>query len=145
MPGAVPPSLTGRFGRVLVVDDEAQIRHLIHLNLEKAGYEVVEAADGLEAIRTLNDGDNPLRVSVILCDIHMPRINGVEAIEYFRTHYPSIAVIVLTGYPDVELAVTLLKQGVTNYLIKPVSREHLLTVVDQTIEARASWQDGFVA
>lgn len=140
---AARPALTERLGRVLVVDDEADIRHLIRLILSKAGYEVVEAEDGREAVRTLNSGDNPLLVNLIVCDIRMPRVGGSEAIEYFRGQYPHIPVVVLTGYPDVDLAVALLRRGVANYLLKPVSREELLGVVDQTVLAQTAWQDEF--
>ena len=75
--------VNGRQGRILVVDDEAQIRKPIGLMLKKEGYEVVEAADGEEAIEKIGAGDNALMVDTILCDIRMPKINGDEAIAYF--------------------------------------------------------------
>ena len=134
----------GRVGRVLVVDDEPNIRRLVALNLIKSGYEVVEAQDGAQAIAALNAGDNPLMVDAILCDIRMPRINGQEAIAYFRNQYRSIPVVVLTGYPDVELAVTLLKQGVAEYLIKPVTKERLLEVVQTMVAQRRILENQFV-
>ncbi|HPU86625.1 MAG TPA: response regulator, partial [Candidatus Latescibacteria bacterium] len=87
-------------GRVLVVDDEDSIRSLLRMTLAQAGYDVEEAEDGGRAVEVLNSGDNPLMVDVIICDIRMPRINGVEAIAYFRAQYPSLPVIVLTGYHD---------------------------------------------
>ena len=71
-------------GRVLVVDDEDSIRSLLRMTLAQAGYDVEEAEDGGRAVEVLNSGDNPLMVDVIICDIRMPRINGVEAIAYFR-------------------------------------------------------------
>ncbi|MGH7207527.1 MAG: response regulator, partial [Nitrospiraceae bacterium] len=74
----------GRLGRVLVVDDDAGVRKPIRERLTKAGYEVVETEDGDQAIKRLNEGDNPLMVDSILCDIRMPKINGIEAIAYFR-------------------------------------------------------------
>jgi two-component system chemotaxis response regulator CheY len=124
-----------RLGRVLVVDDEAQVRKPICLILKREGYEVVEAEDGEQAIIKLNTGDNPLMIDTILCDIRMPKINGTEAIAYFRSQYPGVPVIVMTGYPDVELAVGLMKQGVRDYLVKPVSREELMTVVKKAVDA----------
>ena len=87
-------------GRVLVVDDEDSIRSLLRTMLVQAGYDVEEAEDGGRAVEVLNSGDNPLIVDVIICDIRKPRINGVEAIAYFRAQYPSLPVIVLTGYHD---------------------------------------------
>jgi two-component system chemotaxis response regulator CheY len=116
-------------GRVLVVDDEASVRKLARLTLTQEGYEVVEAEDGAQAVSVLNSGDNPLMVDVILCDIRMPRINGVEAIQYFRAQYPSIPIIVQTGFPDLQLCTRLLKQGISDYLVKPVEKGKLLAAV----------------
>lgn len=116
-------------GRVLVVDDEADVRKAVNIGLTKSGYDVIEAEDGRQAIDVLNSGDNPLEVDVIVCDIRMPNIDGVEAIKYFRLHYPSRPIIALTGFPDIQLATSLLKQGVTDYLVKPIEREKLATAV----------------
>ena len=144
MTGPLRSPVNGRLGRVLVVDDEPTIRRLVSLNLIKAGYEVVEAEDGAEAIATLNADDNPLMVDVILCDLRMPRINGQDAIAYFRNQYQSVPVVVLTGYPDLELAVMLLKQGVREYLIKPVTKERLLEVVQAAVARRRILEDQFL-
>jgi two-component system chemotaxis response regulator CheY len=125
-----------RLGRVLVVDDEEHIRRLMRLTLTKAGYDVIEAKDGAEAIETLNSGDNPLLVDVILCDIRIPKINGVEAIAYFRSQYPCVPIIVQTGFPDLDVAISLLKQGVSDYLVKPVDTDKLLEAVAKAIDQR---------
>ena len=66
----------------------------------------------------------------------MPRINGIEAIAYFRNQYPSTPIIVLTGYPDPDLSARLLKDGVVDYLTKPIAREALLKAVKNAIETR---------
>ncbi len=89
-------------GRVLVVDDEADIRKSVRLTLTKAGFDVVEAEDGEKAIKEIRSGDNPVMIDAILCDIHMPKVNGVEAIAFFRQQFPQVPVIVLTGEPDVK-------------------------------------------
>lgn len=134
----------GRLGRVLIVDDEAQIRKPISLNLAKAGYEVVEAEDGEQAIQTLGSDDHPLMVDAILCDIRMPKINGTEAITFFRTQYPGVPVVVLTGYPDLDMAVSLMKQGVLDYLVKPVSKEELLRVIAKSVDQHMLFSSGLV-
>lgn len=124
-------------GRVLVVDDEEQVRKVVGTTLKKGGYDVEEAGDGARAIEVLNSGENPMMVDVIICDIRMPRINGTEAIKYFRSQYPSTPVIVLTAYPDFQLATAMLKEGVSDYLVKPVDRDKLLGAVKTAMEKRA--------
>ena len=130
-----------RAGRLLIVDDESSIRYAISRTLSKARYEVVEAGDGAKAITLLNEGDNPVMVDAILCDLQMPKINGVEAIAYFRSHYPAIPVVVLTGCPDVGLAASLTQKGVMDYLVKPVGQEALLQVIKQAVDLRRTLKD----
>jgi two-component system chemotaxis response regulator CheY len=132
-----------RQGRILVAEDEAQVRKPISLMLAKDGYEVVEAADGEEAIEALRSGDNPLMVDTVLCDIRMPKINGKEAIAYFRSQFPGVPIVVMTGYPDVELAVSLMRQGVHDYLIKPVTKEELLSVIRKSVDQHVILRDQF--
>ncbi|MER3424910.1 MAG: two-component system response regulator [Nitrospiraceae bacterium] len=127
---------TPGLGRVLVIDDEEIVRTLARLILTKAGYEVVEAEDGGRAIEVINSGDNPLMVDVIICDIRMPRINGIEAIDYFLAQYPSVPIIVQTGFPDLHLCTTLLRKGITNYLVKPVEQDKLLVAVAEAMKKR---------
>lgn len=121
--------------KILIVDDEEQVRKTIRLQLSGTEYEIIEAADGEEAIEVL-DSENALVVDAIICDVRMPKINGVEAVAYFRREYPSIPVIVLTGYPDVNLAVEFLKEGVVEYLVKPVEKEKLVELVTKTARQR---------
>ena len=138
-------SLNGgpREGRILLIDDEAEVRKPITLTLQKAGFEVAEAQDGEEAIRLLNSGDNPLMVDTIVCDIRMPKIDGVHAINYFQSQYPTIPIVVLTGYPDIDLAVSFLKSGVVAYLVKPVAKEKLLSTIKESVEQHVILKDQF--
>lgn len=129
-----PVTESVKLGRVLVVDDVAVVRKSIRATLANAGYEVVEAEGGEQAIRILQEMAGPLPVDVILSDVRMPQLNGAELIAYFRRQYPSIPVVALTGYPDVELAVSMMRQGVLDFLVKPVLQEELLTVVRRAVE-----------
>lgn len=138
-------AVNGGQGRVLLVGDEEAIRKPIVLSLRNAGYDVVEAEDGEQAIRALNAGDNPLMVDTILCDLRMPKINGTEAIAYFRKQYPSVPVVVLTGNSNVELAVSLMKQRVREYLVKPVSKDKLLSVLKNSVDKHVILKDQFAA
>jgi two-component system chemotaxis response regulator CheY len=123
-------------GRVLVVDDEADVRKVVRMTLQKAGYDVLEAENGEKAIETINAGENRLLLDVLICDIRMPKINGVEAIAYFRANYPRVPVIVLTGFPDADMATSMLRQGVVDYLVKPVEGEKLRESVARAMEQR---------
>lgn len=121
--------------KILVVDDEEEVRKTIRLQLKGTGLEVVEAEDGKKGIEVL-DAENALTVDVILCDVRMPNINGVGAVAYFRREYPHIPVIVLTGYPDVKLAVEFMKEGVVEYLVKPVEKEKLVETIMKAVNQR---------
>jgi len=121
--------------KVLIVDDEAPVRKAIQLQLKGTGMEVIEAEDGEQGIKLL-DSENALDVNVIICDVRMPRINGVEAVAYFRREYPAIPVIVLTGFPDAKLATEFMKQGAFDYLVKPVEKETLIEVVTKAASQR---------
>jgi two-component system, chemotaxis family, chemotaxis protein CheY len=123
-------------GRVLVVDDEPDIRKVVKMTLQKAGYEVLEAENGEKAIGVINSGENRLLLDVVICDIRMPKINGVEAIAYFRSNYPHVPLIVLTGFPDADMATSFLRQGVVDYLVKPVEGEKLRSAVARAMEQR---------
>ncbi len=123
-------------GGVLAIDDEPDVRTVIRLTLEKAGYYVVVAKDGEQAIRALNEGEHPMVIDVIITDIRMPRINGLEAIACFQRDYPSVPLIVLTGFPDLAMAVQLMNRGVTDYLVKPVEHDKLMRAVAEALAKR---------
>jgi two-component system chemotaxis response regulator CheY len=123
-------------GRVLIMDDEPDIRKVVRLTLQKAGYDVIEAENGEKAIEAINTGENRLLLDVIVCDIRMPKVNGIEAIAYFRQNYPRVPLIVLTGFPDTDMATSLLRQGVVDYLVKPVEGEKLKASVGRAMEQR---------
>jgi two-component system chemotaxis response regulator CheY len=138
MSGATGAMFSGHTtnGRVLVVDDEPDVRKVVKRILTKAGYDVIEAEDGEKAIEAINEGENPLLLNVIISDIRMPKINGVEAINYFQQQWPRVPLIVLTGFPDMEMAIDFLKKGVVDYLVKPVEKERLISAVGKAIAQR---------
>ncbi|GIW53632.1 MAG: hypothetical protein KatS3mg082_0036 [Nitrospiraceae bacterium] len=128
-------SSTGN-GRILVVDDEPDIRKVVRMTLQKAGYDVLEAENGEKAIDIINTGENRVMLDVVICDIRMPKINGVEAIAYFRKEYPRVPLIVLTGFPDTDMATSLMRDGVVDYLVKPVEGDKLKAAVARAMERR---------
>ena len=122
-------------GKILIIDDEEDVREVLRIHLESANYNVIEAENGEEGIALMKSGANLLQVGLIICDIRMPKVNGVEAIDYLKENAPSIPIMVVTGYPDSELAVSLLKKGVKDYLVKPVEKEKLLAKVKDALSA----------
>ncbi len=122
-------------GKILIIDDEEDVREVLRIHLESANYNVIEAENGEEGVTLMKSGANLLQVGLIICDIRMPKVNGVEAIDFLKENAPSIPIMVVTGYPDSELAVSLLKKGVKDYLVKPVEKEKLLAKVKEALSA----------
>ena len=120
---------------VLILDDEADVRTAIRLQLKDTRFEILEAENVQQAIGLL--GDNAISIDVIICDVRMPGISGVEAVATFQREYPTTPVIVLTGFPDVALAVDFMKKkDVVDYLIKPVEKAKLIAAVEQAAQGR---------
>ena len=126
-------------GRVLVVDDEAEVRRSVRLILSKAGYDVIEAEDGEAGINALKSGDAPIAVDAIICDLDMPKMGGIEAIPNFLFQFPSCPIIVLSGSGKLESATrlfkpgVLFKEGVVKFLSKPIDQERLLSAVNKAV------------
>ncbi len=123
-------------GLVLVVDDEPDVRKVVRMTLEKSGYDVVEAEDGEKAIAEIKKDENSLLLNLIITDIRMPNMNGIDVLNYYRKEWPSIPLIVLTGFPDLDMATSMLQHGVVDYLVKPVEAEKLRASVAKAIDQR---------
>jgi DNA-binding response OmpR family regulator len=106
--------------RVLIIDDEANIRQMIRLTLEAAGYEVAEAEDGIEAFAIL--GGEPAW-NVILLDQRMPLMEGTDVLRRLKVLAPSARVVMMTAFASVELVVEAMKLGATDFLRKPMTPE----------------------
>jgi two-component system chemotaxis response regulator CheY len=126
-------------GRILIIEDDMDIRDVLKLQLEQGGHQVIEAKDGQEGIDLMKKGSNLLQVGLIITDIRMPKVNGVEAIDYIKANAPSIPIMVITGYPDTELAVNLLQKGVKDYLVKPVEKDTLLSKVSAILSSKQNF------
>jgi two-component system, chemotaxis family, chemotaxis protein CheY len=120
-------------GRVLVVDDEQNLRKSVQRTLSKAGYDVVEAEDGAQGMKVIKSDDNPLTVDVIICDVNMPKVGGREAIAMFRSEFPSVPIIVLTGDPKYQDAADFLTTGASAYLAKPFNPDDLVKKVGECV------------
>ena len=122
-------------GKVLIIDDESDVREVLKFHLSDSNYQVIEAENGQEGIELLKSGDNLTNVGVILCDIRMPKVNGIECIQYIRQEAPGIPIVVVTGFPDTQMAVNLMNEGVKEYLVKPVEKEKLEATVEKLVAA----------
>ena len=89
-------------GRVFIIDDDEHVRETVGLVLRQAGYEVLEAADGEEAIAVIESYPTSFSIQVVICDIHLPTVSGYDLISFIREKLPTVPIIVLTGYPDVQ-------------------------------------------
>jgi DNA-binding response OmpR family regulator len=107
------------FGHILIVDDEANLRHTVARVLQRAGFEVTTAASGKEGLALLSQGVFDL----IYMDIRMPDMTGLETLQAINANYPKLPVILFTGQPDLNSAVSALRQGAVDYLQKPLKPE----------------------
>ncbi len=123
-------------GLVLVVDDEPDVRKVVRMTLEKSGYDVAEAEDGAKAIEEIKKGENSILLNLIVTDIRMPNMNGIDVINYYKKEWPSVPIIVLTGFPDLEMATSMLQHGISDYLVKPVESDKLRASVAKALEQR---------
>lgn len=115
---------------ILVVDDEGAIRYSVSKTLERVGYRVITASSGEEALDLMERQD----FDVVLTDIRMPGISGVDLLAMIREKSPDIVVILMTGYASLGTAVESLRLGAHDYLIKPSSSEDIRESVRRGME-----------
>jgi len=112
---------------ILLVDDERDFVEMLTLRLTDAGHRVRAAYSGQEALAVLSENEGGIlpEIDVILLDIKMPGMDGIETLRQIKTRYPVVEVILLTGHGAVDTAVTGLKSGAFDYLLKPADFEEL--------------------
>ena len=103
--------------RLLIAEDEKNIREGLAKALEMDGHEVAVAADGAEALKRFEKGD----IDLVISDLRMPGLSGEELLEKIQAENPGIPVIVLTGHGTVETAVNCMRMGAWDFLTKPVN------------------------
>src|SRR6266446_1949351 len=118
--------------RVLIVDDDTDIRGLLGEALTRWGYDPTLAADGREAVELISHQI----FDAALVDIWMPEMDGLQVLEQIKRHDPALEVVMLTGNPMVETAVQALKSGAYDYLIKPLNLDELRHLMRQVFEKR---------
>jgi two-component system, NtrC family, response regulator HydG len=116
--------------RILVVDDNADTLELIQRNLTAAGYKVFTAPGAAEAIRIL-EGTG---IDLVITDLKMPHVSGMDLARHVRENLKDTEVMMITGYPTIQGAVSAVKQGVQDYLTKPFTDEELLSAVERILD-----------
>jgi nitrogen regulation protein NR(I) len=116
---------------VLIVDDEVNIRRVLAATLKREGYEVTTAEDGEQALAVLTK----MPVHVVVTDLVMPRLGGMDLLRRVSTDFPDVPVIVITAHGSVDSAVAALKAGAFDYITKPFEKEELKKVIAKAARA----------
>lgn len=122
--------------RILIVEDDADLRELLEELFEDAGYEIISAKNGVEAMRYVNDDKEIL--DLILTDVQMPEMKGDALLKIVRERRLETAVIVMTAFGSVEQAVELVKKGAFEYITKPFQTQDLLNVAEKALDSTAA-------
>ncbi len=115
--------------KILIVDDEEKIRHILSIMLKLKGHHVEEAGDGKEAIKKIKNSF----FDVIISDLRMPEVDGFALLEYVQKMDAPIPVIVITAYATIESAVEAMKKGAIDYITKPFEEEKILLAVEKAV------------
>jgi CheY-like chemotaxis protein len=136
---APPRRLTGAGwrgqGTVLVVEDEEGVREVVGRMLERLGFQVITATDGVDALRVLDEHNGG--VAAVLLDLSMPRMGGPETVQLLRERSPELPVVLMSGYTEQEMASKILNGtgGAVGFLQKPFLPEDLSSVLRQLSES----------
>ena len=127
--------------RILIVDDSAATLEVLQRNLTAAGYQVFTAPGVPEAIQILEGA----ALDLVITDLKMPRISGLDLVRHVRDNFKDTEVMMITGYPSIEGAVTAVKAGAEEFLSKPFTDQELLFAVRRAIEKLKMRRSGHTA
>ncbi|MCF8035025.1 MAG: response regulator [Desulfarculaceae bacterium] len=123
--------------RILVVDDEQRVRQAIERVLGESGYEIITASDGRQGLEMVAAHAPDL----VLVDLMMPVMDGMEFLDQARRRYPGLSSVVITGFATLDKAVEAMKQGADDFLAKPFKPRELKLVVERALKRAATLQD----
>ena len=119
---------------VLLVDDETAFVEAMTRRLSKRDLKITPAFSGDDALKQLKEND---QIEVVILDVKMPGMDGIETLQEIRQRYPLVEVIMLTGHATVESAIEGMKRGAFDYLMKPCDIDHLISKVSEaTVKKR---------
>ncbi len=116
--------------RILIVEDEEKLRRVMELQLRSSGFEVEQAGSAEQGLKLIDHAD------LILTDLRLPGMDGIEFLRQVRQQYAHIPVVLMTAFGTVENAVEAMKIGANDFLLKPFSLDHLIAVVNKSLELR---------
>jgi len=117
--------------RILVVDDEQNMRNALSILLEKHNYAVCTASDGKEAIATIEGGEV---VDLIITDLKMPNVDGIGVLNYLREKKHKIPLVLITAFGSIETAVEAMKMGAADFITKPFNKDVICHVIDRIFQ-----------
>ncbi len=127
-------------GKLLIVDDESEIREMLSRNFRMLGFEVEVAGHGLEALSILEEKP----IDVVISDIKMPEMDGVALLREIRNQYPMVRVIMITGYVTLENAIACMRNQADTCVFKPLTDlSELEEAVDSAMASLARWNNKF--
>jgi DNA-binding NtrC family response regulator len=117
---------------ILVVDDELLIRDLLYDFFSGQGWQISVAENGEKALDILQDKN----IDLVLTDIKMPEMDGLTLTSHMREKFPSIPVVVMTGYPSIDTAIQAIRSKVADYIVKPFNINQLYKVIEEQLKAK---------
>src|SRR5687767_414314 len=118
--------------RILIVDDEEVLRDVLDAVLRREGYDIVAAASGEEALSILDKEE----VDLMVLDIMLPGISGIDTLRSVRISNPNLPVIVITAFSSIDGAIEAMKHGAFHYIPKPFKNEEVVLTVNKALEQR---------
>ena len=120
--------------KILIIEDEAAIRRVLTkiISEENKSYEVIEAEDGVQGIDIIKE----MELDLVLCDIKMPKMDGVEVLQYAKKIRPELPFLMISGHGDLETAVNTMKLGAFDYISKPPDLNRLLNAVRNALDVK---------
>ena len=119
--------------QILVVEDDCELRRTLCEALNRNDFAVIEAIDGEDALEKIRGS----QVDLVLLDVNMPRMNGLECLKAIKSYDPSIIVIIMTAFSTIEDAVKAIKSGAYNYLAKPIKHQAVVEMVQRALDAHS--------
>src|SRR3972149_1610345 len=118
--------------KILVVDDELNMRLVLSAMLRKEGFEVAAASDGQQALKSLEEEN----FSAVVMDLKMPNLDGMGLLSQVVKKYPATPVVIITAHGTIATAVEALKKGAFDYITKPFEQDELKSVVHKAVRTR---------